>query len=470
MCPKNPAHTPSTLIPALTAIVGAGHVLASLDERDEYAYDAFSPPRATRVLKGLTPLPDAVARPGTVGEVQEIVRLANRTATPIVPYGGGTGVLGGAIALQGGIVVDLKRLDRVLHVDRDGLTVTAQAGIVLKRLDEALAPHGLMAGHDPWSVGIATVGGAISTGGFGYFAARLGGMGEQVLGLEVVLPNGDLLPGKQVSAAAGPRLHPLFIGAEGTLGIITGATLRVMPIPEHRALRSFLFPDFESGFRAIVEIGQRGVRPTMLDYSTEGPAHEGTLHLAFLGFRADATLHDQEASSVCSRHGGRDLGPEAARGFWDTRHATAEAWAERMAGGRRTARNHVWSGAQWFDYLDPAVPADRMIEYKRRCEAILAEAGLQAREFDIWGRPDLFTVVVMGPEGQEVDPVAAAAASEKLMTLAQEMGGTMEWCHGVGVKLQGLAGRELGPNMDVLRVVKRALDPNNIMNPGKLGL
>ncbi|MBI3744594.1 MAG: FAD-binding oxidoreductase [Chloroflexi bacterium] len=458
------------LASALAAIVGAPHVLAGNDDREEYAYDALPPSRAETLLGKRPPLPDVVVRPGTTAEVQAIVRLANETGTPIVPWGGGTGVLGGAVPLRAGITLDLRRLNRVRHVSVAGMTALAEAGIYLSDLNAALGKDGLMCGHDPWSAGIATLGGAISTGGAGYLLAKYGTMAEQMLALEVVLPNGDLMEARHVTAAAGPKMHGLFIGAEGTLGVINAALIKAFPLPERRTLRAFGFSTFDDGYAAIVEMGRRGVKPAMLDYAQRPTDADALMHLAFEGFAAEVAAHESQAVAICQAHHARDLGEQEAREFWDTRHQIADYWKERMAKGRRFARNTVWPGMRWFDYLNPAVPADRIPEYRRRCEEILAEAGLASREYDIWGRPDLFTVVVVAQEGREVDQAAAQRTSERLMRLAQEMGGSMECIHGVGVKFLGLWPSEPGAGLDALRAIKRALDPKGIMNPGKLAL
>ena len=457
---------------ALVAIVGREHVLDALEDREEYALDAFPLSKAREALGGATGPPDVVARPGSTPEVQAIVRLANDRRIPIVPYGGGTGVMGAAVPVQGGIVVDLRRMDRVLESDADGLTAQVEAGALLKDVDEALNQGGLMLGHDPWSQAIATVGGAISTDGVGYLAARYGSMGEQVLDLEVVLPNGELLPAKKVSMAAGPPLNRLLIGAEGTLGIITTATLRVFPLPERRTVHALAFTDFEAGYHAVLAMGRQDVHPSMVDYSQE-PMERGeqsVLYMAFEGFKEEAEAHRARGLALCAQHGGWDLGEAEARRFWDTRHAVAEQWARRNAAGRRIGRSQAPAGPSWFDYLHVAVPPAEVLEYKGRCERILAEAGLQAREYAIWGRPDLFSVAVVGALGQETPPGDTAAVSRTLLKMAQELGGSMEYCHGVGLKLRGLMERELGAGAAALRSIKAALDPNNIMNPGKLGL
>ncbi|MBF8299017.1 MAG: FAD-binding oxidoreductase, partial [Dehalococcoidia bacterium] len=190
--------------------------------------------------------------------------------------------------------------------------------------------------------------------------------------------------------------------------------------------------------------------------------------LAFEGFKDDAWLHEQRGMEVCQRHGGQDLGHEAALEFWETRHATAEGWAKRNAEGRRLARARDRRGNRWFDYIHVALAPERVLEYKASCEAWIAEAGMQVREYGIWGRPDLFSIAITGPDGESMAD-EGSALSARLITAAQDLGGSMEYCHGVGLKLLPFVHRELGGSLPVLQAIKRALDPNNIMNPGKLG-
>ena len=460
------------LFPVLADIVGRQHVLRSHADLEEYALDAFPQAKAEECLDGPAPLPGVVVRPGSTSEVQQIVRLAGGSGTPVVPYGGGTGVMGAAVPAALAIVVDLRRLDQVLEVSAEGQTVQVQAGMLLEDLDRYLAGHGLMLGHDPWSRSIATVGGAISTDGVGYLAARYGTMGEQVLALEVVLPNGDLMPMRRVSVAAGPRMYSLFIGAEGTLGIITAALLRVFPAPERRAVRAVEFPDFASGYGAIAAMAARGVRPSMIDYSEEpltGPAR-AVLYLAFEGMASESKAHEAEGMGLCEAHGATELGEAEAHRFWDTRHAAAEAWASRNAKGRRFVRAQGWGTMGWLDYLHVSLPPERVLAYKSECETLLREAGLASREYAIWGRPDLFSVVVTCPDEDKVDRSRAAETSQRLLSMAQDLGGSMEYCHGVGLKLRSMMPRELGQGMTALREIKRALDPANIMNPCKMSL
>ena len=177
--------------------------------------------------------------------------------------------MGGAVPVDGSIVINLRSLETIDQIDRDGRQATVAAGAILDDVENALTPHGLLLGHDPWSRPIATIGGAISTNGMGYLAGKYGSMGEQVQGLKVVLGSGEVIETPSVPKIAGPDLDNLFIGAEGAMGIITEATLEIFPQPEERSLHSFRFSDFTSGFNAVQEMYSIGLHPAMLYFDEE---------------------------------------------------------------------------------------------------------------------------------------------------------------------------------------------------------
>ena len=462
----------------LKRIVGPDNVLLDEPSLAAYSMDAFGRWRGEPLDPG-APRVFAVARPGSTEEVVEIVRLACRESIPIVPYGGGTGVAGALTPLKGGIAVDLKRMNRILEISPQDRTATVEAGVILGDLNDALGREGFMLGHDPYSVPIATIGGAISTNGVGYRAARYGSMGEQVLGLEVVLPNGDMLKTKAVpKMSAGPSLHPLFIGAEGVLGIITRATLRVFRQPEARVFKSFAFPQFEDGFAAMLEMFSLGLRPALIDlseepvYNPDGSDESSTvlMYLVFEGYEEEVEAQVARTLKVCLASSGSDVGPQPAQRYWDTRHDSAYSYKERFLSGKPAERpTRGWP--RTTDYPHVALPASRVLEYRRRCRQLAAERGLHVREYSLWTQPELFSMILVDVAMEERgEPGQLPIASDEVLSLAQDMGGSMEYVHGIGTKLVHLMPRELGGNLEALRSIKSALDPHNIMNPGKLGL
>ena len=195
----------------LASIVGAEHVLSAREDREDHALDAYGSWRYVAEVASGESVPDVVVRPSSTEEVQALLCFAAGEGIAVTPHGGGTGVMGGAVPLQRGVVLDLRRMDRLRSVDTGAMIAVVEAGALLGDLDDALAKHGLMLGHDPWSRPIATVGGAISTDGVGYLAAAYGSMGDQVIGLEAALATGELLDARAISLRAGapprPRLH-----------------------------------------------------------------------------------------------------------------------------------------------------------------------------------------------------------------------------------------------------------------------
>ena len=480
--PKDAATAVGPLVQAIGGIVGPEHVLLDDASLGYYSADALGrwrgglpDPQAPRVF--------AVARPGSTAQVAELVRLANREGFALVPFGGGTGVAGAITPLKGGVAVDMCRMNRILSVDASARTATAEAGVVLGELNDALARDGLFVGHDPYSVPIATIGGTISTNGVGYRAARYGSMGEQVLGLEVVLPTGDSIRTRAVpKTSAGPSLHPLFIGAEGVFGIITEATLRVFREPEAREFRTFDFPTFEDGYDAMLEMFSIGLRPALVDLTEEpddsrddSPGHpapfKSWLYMVFEGYAEEVEAQCARAARICGECRGADIGPQPSLEYWARRHDSAYRYKERFVDAPPEVRPESRGWPRTSAYPHVAIPASRVPEYRRRCQQIAERAGLQIREYALWTQPELFSVVLVD-FGLEENGASGRLeeAVDEVLSLAQDMGGSMEYVHGIGTRLSHLMGRELGDAMQTLRDLKRVLDPLGVMNPGRLGL
>lgn len=463
-----------SVVDALGRIVGPENVAVDQPTLEAHSLDAFGR-WGSGGPESPNPQVQAVVRPASTEEVSTIVKLANREGIPVVPYGGGTGVMGAVTPLRGGIAVDLKRMGRVMEINPQDRSATVGAGIVLGVLNEALAPAGLMLGHDPYSVPIATVGGAISTNGVGYRAARYGSMGEQVLGLEVVLPTGAVIETRAVpKTSAGPSLQHLFIGSQGVMGIITRATLRVFRLPEARVLKTISFTSFADGFQAMLEMFSLGLKPALVDV-TEEPAgatdrYETTMYLVFEGYAEEVEAQVARTLKVCTAAGGEDIGPDRTQVYWDTRHDSAYRYKERFL-DRPVSERPAREWPRSMDYPHVALPASKVLEYRLRCQDIVEKYGLQVREYAVWTQPELYSMILVdiSAEGR-ADGGALRRAADAVLTLAQDMGGSMDYVHGVGVKLAHLMPRELGEAMDTLRSIKAALDPRGIMNPGHMGL
>jgi len=458
--------SPATVPSALATLLGPDRVSTSQDDLLTYAVDAYG---RWRALEASTPL--AVVHVRTTEDVQRTLEFATQNGVAVVPYGGGTGVSGGAMSVTPGIVVSLRGLDRIHELDVEGLRAQVGPGVILEDLADVAEGRGALFAHDPWSRPIASVGGSIAINGVGYQAGRYGVMGEQVLGLEVVLPDGRVVETRGVPKAAGPNLTPLFVGSEGTLGVITRATLQLHPLPQRRALSAYRFPGFEAGFLAVLRMRQSGVAPAMVDFAEEPLSGEegATLYLAFDGPAETVAADEALGRKLCEAQQGALLPHQVVQHFWDHRHDSGwnykrEVLAQPPA---RRRRRRAWRG----DYLHVAVPASRVLEYHRRCQELVQRYEVPVGEWSLWGRPEYFSLIVSDPAPEGNGRSASfTAVVDEVLRIAHEFGGTMEYCHGVGLKLGNKMAQELGAAMTLLRDVKRAVDPRGIMNPGKMGL
>jgi alkyldihydroxyacetonephosphate synthase len=459
-----------SLIASLTQALGGENVLTDPYDLDRYSGDALSPSRAFGAEDAFERLADVVARPASSAEVSAVLKLANESGTPVIPYGGGTGVMGATVPARGGIVLDVSRMNAIIAINPTDMTAEVEAGVVLEDLENALFELGLMPGHDPYSVPIATVAGTISTNGVGYRAGAYGPMGDQVVALEAVLPDGRIVSARAVpNQSSGPSLKHLFIGSEGVFGVITKATIRVFRLPEAQVFSGVAFDTFDQGFNAAAEMFALGVKPTLLDLTEED---DGIIfHLLFEGFREGVKANEDRALAVCAQFGGRLLGPDLTTTYWADRRQSAENYKVSALGKPRSVRWSLWRGRRGFDYLHLGLPISQVLEYRKRCDEIMSKAGVRVTEYAIWSRPELFSMLIVPESGTAAGSRELLGETvQQVLELAQDMGGVMEYCHGVGVKLNHLLAREMGVGQDVVRAIKQALDPNNIMNPGKLGL
>ena len=266
--------------------------------------------------------------------------------------------------------------------------------------------------------------------------------------------------------SSGPSLKHLFIGSEGVFGLITKATIRVFRQPEAQVFAGVAFDTFDQGFNAATAMFALGVRPTLVDLTEED---DGIIfHLLFEGFREGVQATEQRALAICTEHGGRLLGPDPTIAYWQGRRQSAENYKVEALGKPRSVRWSRWRGRRGFDYLHLGLPISKVLEYRKQADIILSQHGVRVIEYAIWSRPELFSMLIVSESGGSRERLGEAV--EQVLQLAQDMGGIMEYCHGVGVKLNHLLAREMGVGQEVVRAMKQALDPKNIMNPGKLDL
>jgi D-lactate dehydrogenase (cytochrome) len=448
------------LVSALTADYGE-RAVTSRAVRDQHGHG-----------EGLadSALPDIVVFPHTNGEVAAIVRLCHAARVPVIAFGVGTSLEGHVAALYGGVCVDLSQMDRVLEINADDLDCRVQAGVTREQVNAELKGTGLFFPIDPGAN--ATIGGMAATRASGTNAVRYGTMRENVLGLTVVTPEGKIIHtgGRARKSSAGYDLTRLYVGAEGTLGIITEIQLRLYGVPEAMAAAVCQFEDLEGAVRTVITAMQMGIpvaRIELLDdvqmdacvrYSKlTGFAAKPTLFFEFHGSEAAVAEQSAQMQALTVDHGGGTFEwatrSEDRTRLWKARHA---AYYAAMA---------LTPGKQGFA-TDACVPISRLADCIMETKADVVASGLIAPIVGHVGDGNFHLVVLFDPN----DPAERAGAeslAKRVSLRAIAMGGTCTGEHGIGVhKLDALVA-EHGEAVDVMRAIKRALDPRNIMNPGK---
>ena len=453
---------------ALLSVLAEDEIIVREKIPPKYRFDALRPYRPYPGLRRRGYAANFLVRPGSPPEVVDIVRVARRLRVPVVTYGGGTGLMGAAIALGGGIMLDTSRMSRILEISRGDMMFRAESGLVLEHAFLQLDRKGLFFAHDPWTRPIATIGGATATNGLGYLGAKYGSFGTQVLGLEGVLPNGELLKTRPAQfSSTGFDLRRLFIGTEGLFGIITSATIRAFPRPETLKLVSYGFSSFEQAHEAISRIRLNDVRPSMIDYGEEPRSKEDSqLNLAFDGLDGEVSAQAEKGDHVIADVGGRRLDDEVARKFWEHRHDIALMYSRRVSEPFQDEEPETK-----YDYINVSLPASKVLDFREALLRIAREGNVNVLEVGLWQGPELVSLVL---SARAKDPKQATKRlwriSDLITRQAQDLGGAMEFCHGVGMKLAHLMKREHGVGLEVMRQLKAAIDPLGIMNPNKEGI
>ena len=453
---------PEALLPALRERFGAqcstALVVREQHGRDESAFTHVPPP-------------SAVVFAESTQDVQDAVRLAALHHTPIIPFGVGSSLEGHLLAIQGGISLDVSRMNRVVAINAEDLTVTVQPGVTRKAVNEAVKDQGLFFPIDPGAD--ASIGGMSATRASGTNAVRYGTMRENVLALEVVTASGEVIRTgtRAKKSSAGYDLTRLMVGSEGTLGVITEVTLKLYPLPEAISAATCSFPSIEAAVRTTIEIIQMGVpiaRCELLDDNTVrmvnahaklGLREEAMLLMEFHGSPASVEEQAQTVQAIATDNGGQAFEwattPEARTRLWTARHNVYFAGIQSRPGCR-------------------AISTDACVPISQLANVILASVD----EANASGLP-YFLVGHVGDGnfhmGYLIDPNSATerqtaeTLNHQLVERALTLGGTCTGEHGVGLHKMGFLRQEAGDGaVDMMRAIKQALDPHNIMNPGKI--
>ena len=451
------------ILTQLRAIVGDEHVSSAEADRTLHAQDQSTHPPV---------LPDVVVWPNSTEEVSAIAKLASEHHIPITAWGAGTSLEGHSIPLKRGISLNFQRMDRVLAVHDEDFQVTVQPGIFRKALEAHLAPYGLMFAPDPGAN--ASLGGMIANNAAGIRTVKYGATRDNVLALEVVLASGDIIRtgSRSIKQSAGYDLTHLFTGSEGTLGLITAATLKLVPIPEHFSTATIAFGSVEAAAEAVYGIIGSGlepaalelIHPDMIGWMNEdagaGLTVAPSLMIEFSGASEQTVATAMNmAREVCEDAGSTGfqggLGRDARRQMWEFRHGIRE----RMV---RTFPNQHWV------LVDLAVPISNFPKLVAYCQQKIYDYGFDSRIIGHAGDGNMHCGMHFAPT--DTDAQSRAVQLGKVMVAKTlELEGTCTGEHGIGIGKQKYMLAEHGENaLSTMRTIKRALDPLNILNPGKV--
>jgi D-lactate dehydrogenase (cytochrome) len=414
--------------------------------------------------------PDAVGFPQSTGEVSEIVKICARHKIPIIPFGSGTGLEGHVAALRGGVCIDMARMSEILRVSFGDLDATVQAGVTRGQLNEHLRATGLFFSVDPGAN--ATLGGMAATRASGTTAVRYGTMRENVLSLTVVLPDGRVIrtASRARKSAAGYDLTRLFVGSEGTLGLITEVTVRLYGIPSAISAATCSFPSVESAVNTVMQTIQAGIpvarieladasaMDSIIRYSKLVLPVAPMLWMEFHGTENSVAEQAEMVQRIATDRGGTYFAwatqPEERRQLWQARHDAYHAWKASRPGAE------FWS-------TDVCVPISRLAECISETQKDIAASFLPAGIVGHAGDGNFHVGFMLKPD-EPKEMAEAERLNRQLVDRALSLDGTCTGEHGIGFgKIDALVA-EHGEALSVMRAIKTAIDPDNIMNPGKI--
>lgn len=452
-------HRPS-VVRHLERIVGPENVLTAPEDLVAYSYDA------TR----LEALPWAVVRPGSSHQISDIVLLANKERFPIVPRGAGSGMSGGSVPIKSGVALSLERMNRILEIDEDNLIAVVEPGVVTADLQHEVEERGLFYPPDPASSAFCTIGGNIAECAGGLRAVKYGVTRDYVLGLEIVLPTGEVIKtgARTMKSVAGYDLTRLFVGSEGTLGIVSRAVLRLLPLPESVSTMRAFFTDVITAVSASMRVASSRIIPRALEFvdshalkaasqylGQDIPSGAGSMLLVELD--GPKGLVEQETVAVSSILKG--LGAIEIQSAFDAKGR------EMLWKARRAVSPALYAVRPKKINEDIVVPRSRLADILVKIDEIASRHGLLIVNFGHAGDGNIHTNIMI----DEAETEKAEAAVREIFKTVLEMEGSISGEHGIGLTKASYLPMEIGmDSLTVMKRIKKALDPNNIMNPGKI--
>jgi glycolate oxidase len=454
----------SALIAALQAIVGEQHVLHSPADLAAYSYDATPLYRS---------VPTVVVFPASTQEVKAILQLASARQVPVIPRGHATNLSGGTVAINGGIMLAMTRMNKILEIDAANLTATVQPGVTTATLAKEADARGLFYPPDPGSQVVSTLGGNVAENAGGLRGLKYGVTRDYVMGLEAVLPNGEIIRtgGKNAKDVAGYDLTRLLVGSEGTLAVITEITVKLIPRPETKRACLAIFDDLEQAARTVARIIESRIIPCTLEYMDRGTiqavedfAHVGLPTdceaLLFIEQDGPAAVADADielAGKICREEGARDV-----------KVAATPEEGTKLAEARRFALSALARLRPTCVLEDATVPRSYLAEMVRFISQTASKYNLNICTFGHAGDGNLHPTCLTDERNhEEIERVEQAFA--EIFDKALSFGGTITGEHGVGLAKQNYLEWKVGEaGIEVMRRLKAAFDPAGILNPGKV--
>lgn len=453
-------------IPRLKGIVGEHNVKD--DPADLMVYGSDSSVHAAR--------PWVVVRPENTEQVQALMKLANDEKIPVVVRGAGSGMCGQTVPIMGGISLDMKNMNRILEINPSDVYCRVEPGVVDDDLNAALKPYGVFYPPTPASSRIATIGGEIGNNASGVRSVKYGATRDSVLGLKVVLPGGKLvtLGARTRVEATGYQLHKLIVGSEGTLGVVVEATLSFVPLPKFRSLGLANFDRLEDAGNAIADIMAGGVVPSMLELvdNVAIKAVNKTMDLglpdveAVLLYEADGMVKeavDYEIDimkSLCKKNNGTGL-----KSSYDPDERAKIFMGRKKLFPALSKFSEILSSTSLAD--DMAVPYSKMAEMARQIHQIADRNGIVMTAYGHCGSGCMHTKILMEP-GRRDQWESARKAVAEIYEYVRSVHGTTSAEHGIGISKASAFKAEKEDSLELMANIKKAFDPNNILNPGKL--
>jgi glycolate oxidase len=445
------------------SIVGKEWFLDSPEDLATYSYDGFLPEFQ----------PDATVIPGSTNEISRVMRIANREKINITPRGAGTNICGGSVAKKGGLIIAFHRMNKILEIDPENRCAVVQPGVVNADLQKEVARHGLMYPPDPASMFVSTIGGNVALNAGGPRGVKYGATRDYLLGLEVVLPSGEVIKtgGKTLKHASGYDLTRLFCGSEGTLGIFTQIIVRLIPLPPAKATLQAIFSDLDDAATTVSAIIGSGIVPTTLELMDRAVLDAiGDYGGAKFSKEAQAVLLievDGEASLV-EAQGKRIERFCKERGATEIERARSVEDAERLWQARRTAFGAVARLTPNCIVEDATVPVRKVPEILKKIVELANKYRLKIAVLAHAGDGNLHPLIMTDLRDKE-EMARIDKALEEMYEAAMGMGGTLSGEHGIGIAKKKFMPMEFNESViEIMRGIKRVFDPNNILNPGSL--